>query len=273
MLSSLFPSLSGVPGLLSKASTEPDLPPNETILNGLVGWWEFAEDSNQLDRQSEVLPNIVLFRIDNPNSKTDSILGDFSVGQFTPDKALYHDQSGGFIDVLEFPGDIFYIAIWVKDFDAAFGYIAGIYNTGSDRRVWAMRKYSGGRVSLDVSSDGTSGGISQVFTENLPLESPVWTLIEGYFNQGQLGIAVNGAATFTKNTASSPSLYRGANADGNNTAFMLGASDRGGLRVNSPSNIFVDQLVLMNRVPTTAERGLIWNNGNGQTLAQISGIV
>ncbi|ESA39097.1 hypothetical protein N836_28900 [Leptolyngbya sp. Heron Island J] len=247
--------------------------PYATIQQGLVAWWEFTEAADQ-DKDSEVSPNISLQRINNPNRKTDSILGDGSVGQFTPDKALYLPKTSGLLGALEFPGNVFSFSCWVKAFDNEFGALFGIYDfSGNNNRAWGLLKQNSGagsNATLIVSEDGlfNENNVASTNDSLFLLNQETWIFLDGFFDNGTAGIAVNGGAYNIVETTAQV-LYQGANQGGNDTPFMVGARSNGGTATVSNSNIHVDQLVLWNRMLTPAERILLWNGGSGNTLAQI----
>lgn len=270
MGSFLHKGLGYTPGLFDQALV-PD--PVGTILNGVVAWWEFTEGSSQ-DKNSEVSPNRPLQRINNPNRSTASLLGDFSVGAFNPDKALFLSKSSGVLSALEFPGNVFSFSCWVRGNDQDFGILFGLYDQGNNNRVYMLQKQSAGggqNAVFVVSEDGSFDNNNLVSSGDsiFLFQEDEWVLIEGFFDNGLLGIATNSKAFVTQNTTAQV-LYQGANQGANDTPFMVGARPDGG-SITGTVDANIDQLIFWNRRLTPAERILLWYGGQGRTYLQIVG--
>ena len=268
MSSFLFPSYGFLANLLDESSSNGGEIVNAytSLLQGSVAWWEMVEETNEI-RQSTALPNIPLYPRNEPSLENTSLLNDGSVGPFVYEELLYHskDSPSSQISVLEFPEDIFYCSFWMYSRDRdRFSTILGVYDrTSNANRVWGVLTLGDGRVLVQVSDDGLSYSENQLITDEAVTDIYFnqWTLIEVYFNAGELGIAINNGDFKTLNTTAT-SLYRNANSGSNNTPFMIGGSSEGGTSKRDGFPSYLDQVILLNKLPTSEERDIIWNMGN-----------
>ena len=274
MASMLHISMCGIPGLFHKTapSTTPDPDPTPTgppaSMADAMAWYEFTEASGSR-KDSQVTPNYQLRSRNSsghPTSSTDSLLGDASVGGFnTGDRNLWNNDNKS---EFRFPADVMYHAVWFKptsDTTTGTRFISGIFRTSNNRRTWAITvDQSSGLVTFRASNNGTSAGQSRI---DLPgvLNNNQWNLIEVYFDNGEMGLAVNGAA-WTTITATFTELR--ASTSGN--VFMVGARHEGGSVTTSPTTInnsqivgLLDQMVFYRRVLTDTERAALYNSGDG----------
>ena len=218
-----------------------------SLLNNLVAWWSLDEASgNRADSHTSSYTLTQTGAVGSTTGKVGNAATGFSSSNYLSNSNSAFNPSGSF-----------YVAGWVRFTNVTTSQtVIGKYATTTNNRGWLV--YLGGsdsKMVLQVSSNGAAATVAAVASTST-ITANTWTFVEAYYNHAasQIGIAVNGEA-FSTVSFTGPIFA--------STAPLI----CGLINTSSPTLIATtgsfDEILIMSRVPTSAERAELYAAGAG----------